>query len=234
MALVSILIPAFNEEKTISEIIGKVFEIDVGAGDEKEVVVVDDASVDNTAHEVERALEGQRGRLIKHDQNMGKGAAVRTALNDARGDVVIVQDADLEYDPSDIVKCVRPIIEGSVDVVYGSRRLNRENTEHSSWFFFAGGVLVTQVFNLLYGQRLTDEPTCYKAFRRKVLTELGFVSDGFEWEPEVTAKLARAGVEIAEVPISYNPRVRSEGKKITWLDGVKAISVLVRIRFQRH
>jgi dolichol-phosphate mannosyltransferase len=231
MSLVSIIIPAYNEEKTITEIIRSAAAVDLGAGNSVELLVIDDGSTDRTAALARDTLEVVGGKLLEHNHNRGKGAAFRTGLAAAKGVAVIVQDADLEYDPSEIPKCVAPILADKADVVYGSRRLNKANVAHSSWLFFAGGVLVTSVFNLLYGYKLTDEPTCYKSFRRSVIDALEFSSDGFEWEPEVTARLALKGVPIMEVPISYNPRGSAEGKKITGWDGVKALWVLVRLRF---
>ena len=231
MSLLSIVIPAYNEEKTIREIIRSAADVDLGPGNNVEVLVVDDGSTDRTAEFAREVLSAVGGRLLKHEQNRGKGAAFRTGLAAAQGVAVIVQDADLEYDPLEIPRCVEPILAGAADVVYGSRRLNSANVAHSSWLFFAGGVLVTKVFNLLYGYNLTDEPTCYKSFRRSVIDSIGFSSDGFEWEPEVTARLALKGVPIKEVPISYNPRGSAEGKKITGLDGMKALWMLVRLRF---
>ena len=222
----SVIVPAYNEEASIEEILRRVWNAPL----RKEIIVVDDGSKDTTASIVEELRrEIPRLTLVRHEANRGKGAAVRTGLALAKGRVVIVQDADLEYDPADYRDVVRPILAGETDVVYGSRILG--NAPHSSPAFYLGGRLVTFVTNVLYGSSLTDEPTCYKAFRRELLQSLELREDGFGFCAEVTAKMLLGKHGISEVPISYRPRNRAEGKKITWKDGVRTIWVLAKHRF---
>jgi glycosyltransferase involved in cell wall biosynthesis len=220
----SVIIPAYNEEAFIATIIGRVRAVDLP----KEIIVVDDGSSDGTA----AALEGLQGpdlTVIHHARNQGKGAAIRTGLARATGQVVIIQDADLEYDPQDYFAVVGPIMEGRARVVYGSRLLNAGN-RYSYLSFYWGGRLVSLVTNLLYGSRITDEPTCYKAFETSLIQSLQLTCTGFEFCPEVTGKLLRMGIPILEVPISYTPRDKGHGKKITFKDGFEAIWVLLKIR----
>ncbi len=221
---VSVIIPAFNEKDTIAEIIKRVSEVPV----EKEIIVVDDGSTDGTARALENPPAGVR--IIAHDRNMGKGCAVRTGLRHASGDVVIVQDADLEYNPAEYPRLIEPIEKGIADVVYGSRNA-LGNNPRSSFSFYFGGVMLSKLTNLLYGSRLTDEATGYKVFRTDLIKGLCLESRGFEFCPEVTGKLLRAGHRIHEVPISYTPRMKSQGKKITWKDGILAVYSLVKYRF---
>ncbi len=222
----SVIIPAFNEEATIGEAIRRVWAAPL----RKEIIVVDDGSTDRTGQIVEELKRDiTRLSLIVHERNRGKGAAVRTAMSRAKGKAVIIQDADLEYDPTDYLDVVRPILSGEADAVYGSRILG--NAPHSSVAFYLGGRLLTLVTNLLYGSSLTDEATCYKAFKRQLLQGLELREDRFGFCPEVTAKMLLRKVRISEVPISYQPRSRAEGKKITWLDGLRAIWVLTKCKF---
>ncbi len=219
----SVIIPAFNEKNTIMEIIGRVLKTPF----DKEVIVVDDGSTDGTAEILKSIPPGVE--VITHDRNLGKGSAVRSGLAAASGDVIIIQDADLEYNPEEYPKLVAPIEEGSADVVYGSRNALGNNPRSSCSFYF-GGVLLSKITNLLYGAELTDEATGYKVFRAGVIKGLDLQSRGFEFCPEVTGKLLRKGVRIHEVPISYNPRRKAEGKKITWKDGLRAVYHLVKWR----
>lgn len=220
----SVIVPVLNEKDTIQAVLNKVLAVPV----KKEVIVVDDGSIDGTW----QALQGfaDRCKLLRHPRNLGKGAAIRTALPHVTGDIVITQDADLEYEPEDYPRLVQPILEGRTDVVYGSRLLHGKSPR-SSLAFYLGGRFLTWLTNLLYGLNITDEPTGYKVFRTEVLRRLPLKSDGFEFCPEVTALLALNGVFIAEVPISYTPRSIEEGKKIRWRDGWIAIWTLVRYRF---
>jgi glycosyltransferase involved in cell wall biosynthesis len=183
----SILIPVFNEERTLAELLDRVLSTDVGA--EKEVIVVDDASTDATPEVLERYKN--RVLLIRHPRNRGKGAALRTALAHASGDYVVPQDADLEYEPADLAALLRTARERGARVVYGSRRLHRENRQYSALSFYLGGILVTWVANLLYGIRLTDEPTCYKLVERPLIERMALECERFEFCAEVTAKAAR-------------------------------------------
>jgi glycosyltransferase involved in cell wall biosynthesis len=213
---------------------------------EKEVIVIDDGSSDDTHAVIERFLESHPAsgiRLLRHEGNRGKGAAVRTGMDAAHGEILIIQDADLEYDPDDINDVVAPILSGAAMVVYGSRILREKalgrsgvcglitgKHPHSYVLAYLGGVAITKWTNFLTGSELTDEPTCYKCFRRAALQGIRIESDDFAWEPEVTVKLLRRGIQIIEVPISYHPRKNSEGKKINWTDGLKALVTAWRYR----
>lgn len=221
---VSILVPCYNEQSSIEELLRRVREIPL----EKEVIVIDDGSTDGTG-ELLRSLVGGGEKMLSHPVNLGKGSAIRTGLAHATGDVIVVQDADLEYDPHDIMRLLETLERTGASVVYGSRVLSR--AAHSSTTFYLGGRLLSILTNLLYGSSVTDEPTCYKMFRREVLEEFRLECRGFEFCPEVTAKVLRLGYSIVEIPISYTPRSRSEGKKIGVRDGVEAIWYLLKYRF---
>lgn len=228
----SIIVPVYNEARTVARLIERVLAVDLD-GVEREVIVVNDGSTDRT-HDVLEHIASQRPGLIKvyhHEQNRGKGAAIRTALEHVTGDIVITQDADLEYDPEDYPRLLALFEDPSVQVVYGSRNL-RDNPR-SSWTFYWGGRLVSWFANLLYGSDLTDEATGYKLFRTELLRSLDLQSDGFEFCPEVTGKLLRHDIEIHEIPISYQPRGIEQGKKINWRDGLEAIWTLVKHRLSR-
>lgn len=220
--LVSIVIPAYNERGTLEEIVSRVEKVPL----KKEIVLAEDGSTDGTREIVARL--GKEGRVVAllAERNGGKGMAFRRGLAVARGEVVIIQDADLEYDPAEIPRVVAPILEGRADVCYGSRILGG-GERRSSFSFYWGGRLVSLVTTLLYGTLVTDEPTCYKAFRTALLREIPLEGTGFEFEPEVTAKVLRRGLRYAERPISYAPRTHDEGKKINWKDGVRAIWALL-------
>lgn len=219
----SVLVPAFNEERTIGEVLRRLGELPIP----HETIVVDDGSTDRTAKIASRWGEA---RLIRHERNRGKGAAFTTALREARGPVVIVQDADLEYDPRDIPRLYARYRQGDVEAVYGSRNL-RPNPR-SSQLFYVGGVLLSVVTSLLYGARITDEATGYKMVGTDLLRSYGLQASGFDLCPELTAAILRRGGRIAEVPISYAPRSWAEGKKIGARDGLVALWVLVRDRFR--
>lgn len=223
----SIVIPTYNEEKTIMEIMKRVLAAPLGDGVQREVVVVDDGSVDSTS-ELMKAFDGSPEVRYYRKENGGKGSAVRYGVEKCTGDIVVVQDADLEYDPNDFQKLIEPIIKGETKVVYGSRELSR--SKHSSYLFYLGGQLVTVATNILFGTKLTDEPTCYKVFDAKLLKSVKLESTGFEFCPEVTAKVLRRGEHIKEIPISYAPRDRKQGKKIKAWDGVIAIWTLLKYR----
>jgi dolichol-phosphate mannosyltransferase len=226
MARLSILIPVYNEEATIGRLLDRVRALDT-PGTEKEIIVIDGGSTDRSRE----ILKSQAGiRLILSRRDTGKGSAVKRGLAASSGGIVIIQDADLEYDPRDIPLCMKPILEGRARVVYGSRRLRRENREHSGLLFLIGGILITKATNILFGSSLTDEPTCYKCFDSGLLKSLEIRSDGFEWEPEVTARILRQGIPIVEVPVRYRPR--RKGKKIRYRDGFRALWTLLRFRLQ--
>lgn len=231
----SIIMPVYNEKNTIEEIIKKVGGV---TGIEKELIIVDDFSTDGTRKFLKKYTGNcnipQGTEVVKisfHDKNLGKGMAIRTGLKNVTGDMVIIQDADLEYDPNDYLKLVKPIVEDGADVVYGSRLLSHKN-KMSYLRYFIGGQIVTWFTNLLYNSSLTDEPTCYKLFRADILKSLRLNCKRFEFCPEVTAKIRKRGIKIIEVPISYEPRKIKEGKKITWKDGLQAIWTLLRYRFK--
>jgi dolichol-phosphate mannosyltransferase len=244
--LLSILIPVYNEESLVTAILRKVQNLQLQDGLEKEIIVVDDGSMDGSADTITRFIDSHSGspiQLIRHDRNRGKGAAVRTAMNAARGDLLIIQDADLEYDPNDIREVVSLILRGEAQVVYGSRILREKELgrsgicglitgkhPHSYVLAYLGGVAITKFINLMTGARLTDEPTCYKCFHRQTLQRIEFESDDFAWEPEITMKILRRGIRIMEVPVNYHPRRHTEGKKINWKDGIKALWTVWRYR----
>ena len=222
----SVIIPCFNEYRTILTILERVQRVAL----QKEIIVVDDGSTDGTRDLLSALVAGLPGiTVIFHEVNRGKGAAIQTGLARATGEIVIIQDADLEYDPEDFHAVIAPILAGDKQVVYGSRNLRANHYSYRT--FYWGGRLVTLVANILYGAKLTDEATCYKAFARPVIEGLQLESNGFDFCPEVTAKVLRSGQVIHEVPISYHARPREEGKKIRMRDGLQAIWILIRYRF---
>jgi len=223
--LLSVLIPVFNEKATVLEVLERVLKVPL----DLEVVVVDDGSTDGT-RELLQGVTDPRVRVHYHERNQGKGMAVRTAMADARGEILAVQDADLEYRPEEFVDLVKPIVASRASVVYGSRCLNPDNDIKWDRFRFGSWVL-TKLTNLLYRSRLTDEPTCYKLFHRDAVQNLKLRCTGFEFCPEITAKVLKRGHEILELPISYRGRTVAEGKKINWKDGVIGIWTLLRFRF---
>lgn len=222
----SIIVPLYNEKDTVRELLQKVIDATVSL--EKEIIVVNDGSTDGSEKIVSEFVQV---KLINKD-NGGKGSAVKVGFEHASGDICIVQDADLEYDPRDYQACIDPILKGDADVVYGSRLLHPDNKEISSLAFYLGGRLVTFFTNFLFWSRLTDEPTCYKTFRTETIRKFSISGNGFEWEPEITAKLLKSKIKIAEVPIRYYPRKKTEGKKIKWRDGVIALLTLLKYRFK--
>ena len=226
MKKLSIIIPVYNEKDTIRSIIDLVLSVPLTL--DKEVIVVDDGSSDGTA-DVLRSLERENVKVLFQTPNQGKGAAIRRALPEVTGDIVIIQDADMEYDPNDYQSLIDPIIAGEAKVVYGSRQLG--NNTFSYRRFYVGGLVLSWLTNLLYGSKITDEPTCYKVFRKDVLDSIELKCERFEFCPEVTAKVLKKGIKITERPISYRPRSIEQGKKIRWRDGVEAIFTLFRYRF---
>lgn len=224
--LLSVIIPVYNEKRTVLEIIKRIKKVKIN----KEIILVDDYSKDGT-REILKKIKARNIHVLFHDKNYGKGHAIRTGLKKVSGDMIIIQDADLEYNPADYLKLVKPVIEGKAKVVYGSRNLGKGKHEKSSLSFYLGGVFLSKLANFLYGTRITDEATCYKLFRNDVIKNLNLKCEKFEFCPEVTAKIARRRIPIIEIPISYHPRNIKEGKKIRWADGVEAIWTLIKYRF---
>jgi len=226
----SVIIPAHNEEATIDEVIEQVRAVDLGDV-ALEIIVVDDASTDSTVQKL-AARAGQPGiKVLTHPANRGKGAAIRTGLSSVTGDMVLIQDADLEYDPKDYPRLVAPIIEGRADVVYGSRFAGRR--ENMAFANLVANKVLAWTASLLYGKRITDEATCYKVFATDVLRSFKLSCERFEFCPEATAKTLRGGYRLVEVPISYHARTVEAGKKIRAFDGLVAIWTLLRFRFKR-
>jgi len=223
----SIIIPVYNEERTIDEIIRRVVSVPMSVN--KQLVIVDDGSKDRT-RELLKAYEGTH-TVVYHEKNQGKGRAIRTGLESVTGEYVVIQDGDLEYDPRDLSTMVDLMIADGLRVLYGSRRLKKDNVPHSGVLFFIGGWILTIISNILYVQRLTDEPTCYKMFRTDFIKALPLTCMRFEFCPEVTALSAKKGETIREIPIAYAPRGKSEGKKINWKDFIEAVWTLLRNRF---
>ncbi|MCX8118566.1 MAG: glycosyltransferase family 2 protein [Desulfobacterota bacterium] len=222
----SIIIPVYNEARTILEVLRRVRESPL----EKEIIVVDDGSTDGTATLL---LEQGRGlKVLHHEKNRGKGAAIRTALPHVTGDIVIIQDADLEYHPSEYPKLIGPILEGMADVVYGSRFLGGPHRVLYFWHY-VGNKVVTTFSNMLTDLNLSDMETGYKVFRSEVLKKIKIESNRFGFEPEITAKIAKMGCRVYEVPISYWGRDYSEGKKINWKDGLAALYWIVKFNLFR-
>ncbi|MCA9473648.1 MAG: glycosyltransferase family 2 protein [Nitrospirales bacterium] len=244
--ILSVIIPVFNERDTIEELLRRVLSVEL-QDVRKEIIIVDDGSADGTTawlrHQVS-APETKRGldwrshcgnavtdslKIVFHEANQGKGSALRSGFGQASGDILLIQDADLEYDPKDYDALLRPIIDDEADVVYGSRFLSPDEPAWSQFGYF-GNKVITALSNRLTGLSLTDVWTGYKVFKRPVIQQMTLLESGFELELEITSKVAHGQWRIREVPISYSPRSREEGKKITWQDGIKAIRAMVRYR----
>ena len=230
MQLVSIVIPVFNEVRTLQQLVDKVMAAPLPDGWERELVLVDDGSSDGTATILDR-LETAGHTVLRHGINQGKGAALRTGFENAKGEIVIIQDADLEYDPRDYPRLLQPILEGQADAVYGSRFLGGPHRVHLFWHYVANRSL-TLLSNMTTNLNLTDMETCYKVFRTDVLRRFRLESDRFGIEPELTARVARLGCRVYEVPISYYGRDYVEGKKITWKDGLAAVYHILRFAYR--
>lgn len=229
MPQLSVIVPVYNEKPTIEEILRRIVQVEIP----KEIIVVDDGSTDGTAEILKQAVQKSdrytNVRVFFHERNLGKGAAVRTGIAQARGDLVLIQDADLEYNPQEYPQLLGPILDGRADVVYGSRFLGGPHRALYFWHYM-GNRLLTFFSNLLTNMNLSDIETCYKVFRREIFDRITLKSDGFAFEPEITIKIAKQGCRVYETPISYSGRSYTEGKKIRWVDGVKAIWALVRYR----
>jgi glycosyltransferase involved in cell wall biosynthesis len=225
----SVVVPVFNERNTLVEILRRMRQVRLPEGIDREIIVVDDGSNDGT-REVLSQLGDSTVRVVLHRENRGKGAAVRSGFEHATGDFVLVQDADLEYDPDDWPKLLDPVLRGKARVVYGSRFTGeRRNMMFMHW---VGNRFLSLCTNLLYNTTLSDMETCYKLIDRSLVEELHLRSDKFDIEPEITAKILKRKIRIYEVPISYTGREYDEGKKITWRDGFSALSTLVKYRFK--
>ncbi len=228
MPLLSVVVPVFNEEATLEPLVAAVRSVALQPGVEREIVIVDDASTDGTSAVLERFGELPEVRVFRQSENRGKGAALRRGFAEARGDFVLVQDADLEYDPSEYRKLVQPLLDGKADVVYGSRFIGGESHRVLLFWHYVGNRFLTLLSNAVTNLNLTDMETCYKAFRRETLQAIELKEDRFGFEPEVTAKIARMGARIYEVGIAYSGRTYAEGKKIGWRDGVRALWCIVK------
>lgn len=225
MNKITVLVPVYNEKKSLGEILKRIEDVDFGL--EKEIILIDDYSTDGT-----RDLYSELPyKVLYHEKNMGKGAALRTGLRAATGDIIIIQDADLEYNPKDYKPLVELIVKDTADVVYGSRLADTRNSGKFLLLSYLANVTLSMMTRILYGTYLTDMETCYKAFRADVIKDITIESNRFDFEPEITAKVLKKGVRFMEVPISYNARTEDEGKKIGWRDGVQAIWALIKYRF---
>ncbi len=224
--LLSVVMPVYNEKNTIRQIIDRVLSVNIN----KELVIVDDCSKDGTSEILkEEYANNPMVRLFHHEKNRGKGAAIQLGFREAKGNIVIIQDADLEYYPEEYSLLLKPIIDGKADVVYGSRFLGAHRV--FMFWHYQGNRFLTFMTNMLYNTMLTDMETCYKAFRAEVIKNMNLRSNRFNIEPEITAKVFKQGYRVYEVPISYDGRGYEEGKKITWKDGIFAILTLIKYRF---
>lgn len=224
----SVIVPVYNESRTVGRVLEEILKQPLPVP--MEVLVVDDGSTDGTDRALS-SLQDPRIRVIRHEHNRGKGASIRTGLEAAAGEIVLIQDADLEYDPADYPRLLEPILREEAQVVYGSR-IRKKDNPRSYWRYYWGGRILSWWTNLLYGSSITDEPTGYKVFRTNLLKSLDLQCAGFEFCPEATGKVLRRGISIVEVPISYRPRSIEEGKKIRWKDGAIALWTLLKYRFE--
>jgi len=223
-ALLTVVMPVYNEVSTVNQVIDRVLDL----GLDVELIVVDDGSTDGT-RQVLSAWDDERVRVILHEHNQGKGAAVRTGYQHATGEIVTIQDADLELNPAEIPSLIQPIIDGTADVVYGSRFVHGWN--HRSALNAYANRFLSGLTNILYGTNIRDMEACYKVFRTELLQRFTLRANRFDFEPEITAKLSKMGLKIVELPVSYEPREFIDGKKIHWRDGFEAIFTLVKYRF---
>lgn len=237
MNKLSIIIPVFNEEKTIGEILKRVKAATLPAGMQKEIIVIDDGSTDKTWKVLsEFRIDNLKFKILRHKKNKGKGAAVRTGIKNSSGDFIIIQDADLEYDPQDYIRLLNPILQKKTKVVFGSRLINyplklRGRNKTVLPLHLIANHFLTFLVNFLYRANLTDMETCYKLFSKEVLNKINLESKGFDIEPEITIKTLKLGYDIYEVPINIKPRTYEEGKKIGFSDGVKAVWTILKYRF---
>jgi len=225
MNKISIVIPIYNEKEFLLELLKLVESVDFGL--EKEIILVDDYSTDGTKD----LYKDLPYKVLYHSKNMGKGAALRDGIKEASGDIIIIQDADLEYNPIDYIPLVQLIKNNEADVVYGSRFLNKKNDRNFLLLSYIANKFLTSLTQLLFKTSLTDMETCYKAFKAPIIKNINIESNRFDFEPEITAKILKQGVKFKELPISYNARKNAEGKKVNWKDGVQAIITLIKYRF---
>lgn len=229
MLKLSIIIPAYNEKRTILKVIKEVKKVKLN-NTTKEIIVIDDSSTDSTG-DILKKLKDMSIKIFYHKKNLGKGAAIRTGLQNCTGDIILIQDADLEYNPNEYERLLKPIIDSKAKVVYGSRfEAIRKNLKKMYKLHYIGNLFLTLITNLLYGARITDMETGYKVFKKEVIDGIRLRANGFDFEPEITAKILKKGYKIYEVPISFIGRKFDEGKKITWLDGIKAAYCLVKYK----
>jgi glycosyltransferase involved in cell wall biosynthesis len=227
---ISILIPVYNEVRFLTTLLEKVETVDF-CGLQKEIILVDDGSQDGTRDLLPPYESNPLYKVVYHPHNMGKGAALRTAIQHADGDILAIQDADLEYDPKDYPELIQLILDGKADVVYGSRLTAGKAVRAFNVLHYFGNKFLTLITNILYNTTLTDMETCYKAFRADVIKPITIRSNRFDFEPEITAKVLKQGARLYEAPISYSGRNFDEGKKITWRDGIVAVWTLLKYRF---
>ena len=230
MMKLSVVIPVYNEQETIDEILAAVRAVEL----EKEIILVDDFSTDGTRDKLRQIEQSGAARVLYHEKNRGKGAALRTGFAAATGDLVVIQDADLEYDPREYPKLIQPILDGKADVVYGSRFAGGQSHRVLYFWHCLGNRFLTLLSNCLTNLNLTDMETCYKVFRREIIQSVDIREDRFGFEPEITAKIARMGCRIYEVGISYSGRTYEEGKKIGWKDGMRAIWCILKYNLGRR
>lgn len=232
---ISIIIPVYNEEKTILQVLDKLSSLNLGLN--KEIIIIDDGSTDNSKKIIQNYLKPKRNTKnltfkFFSKPNGGKGSAIRKALTLSTGDIITIQDADLEYNPEEYSKLIKPIIEKKEKVVYGSRFLKKHKPLYT--IYFLGNKFLTLLTSILYRSRITDMETCYKVFKADVIKSLNLKADKFDIEPEITSKILRKGIKIKEIPIDYKPRSISEGKKINWKDGLQAVFTLIYLRFRKE